>query len=86
MYYIEFRVKFHTGVLPDLVSSQKGTSNINYFEKVMKLTTSKSLLIYGCLMKNKNLESMRTCKKLLIHIIQLDIKVMLIEKIIKLKN
>ena len=39
---VEFRVKFHTGVLPDLVSSQKGTSNVNYFEKVMKLTTSKT--------------------------------------------
>ena len=39
---VEFRVKFHTGVLPDLVGSQKGTSNINYFEKVMKLTTSKT--------------------------------------------
>ncbi|MCH1613804.1 MAG: hypothetical protein L7S72_10985, partial [Flavobacteriales bacterium] len=38
---VEFRVKFHTGVLPDLVGSQKGTSNVNYFEKVMKLTTSK---------------------------------------------
>lgn len=39
---IEFRVKFHTGVLPDLVGSQKGTINVNYFEKVMKLTTSKT--------------------------------------------
>ena len=39
---VEFRVKFHTGVLPDLVGSQKGTSNVNYFEKVMKLTTSKT--------------------------------------------
>ena len=39
---VEFRVKFHTGVLPDLVSSQKGTSNVNYFEKIMKLTTSKT--------------------------------------------
>ena len=39
---VEFKVKFHTGVLPDLVGSQKGTSNVNYFEKVMKLTTSKT--------------------------------------------
>ena len=39
---VEFRVKFHTGVLPDLVSSQKGTTNVNYFEKIMKLTTSKT--------------------------------------------
>ena len=29
-------------MLPDLVGSQKGTSNVNYFEKVMKLTTSKT--------------------------------------------
>jgi len=38
---VQFRVKFHTGVLPDLVGSQKGTINVNHFEKVMKLTTSK---------------------------------------------
>ena len=40
---VEFRVKFHTGVLPDLISSQKKVSeNVKYFEKVMKLTTSKT--------------------------------------------